>query len=57
LSPSDLGKFENVIIDEASMALLPAAYFVASQSQRRCIISGDFRQIPVIVQNEEIEEN
>jgi len=51
LSPSDLGKFENVIIDEASMALLPAAYFVASQSQRRCIISGDFRQIPAIVQS------
>jgi hypothetical protein len=51
LSPSDLGKFENVIVDEASMALLPAVYFVASQSQRRCIISGDFRQIPAIVQS------
>ena len=52
LSPSDLGKFENVIIDEASMALLPALYFVASQSQKRCIISGDFRQIPAIVQSD-----
>ena len=51
LSPKDLGKFENVIIDEASMALLPALYFVASQSQKRCIISGDFRQIPAIVQS------
>ena len=51
LSPNDLGKFENVIVDEASMALLPAVYFVASQSQKRCIISGDFRQIPAIVQS------
>lgn len=51
LSPSDLGKFENVIIDEASMGLLPALYFVASQSSKRCIISGDFRQIPAIIQS------
>ena len=51
LSPSDLRKFENVIVDEASMALLPAVYFIASQSRRRCIISGDFRQIPAIVQS------
>ena len=51
LSPKDLSKFENVIIDEASMAFLPAVYFVASQSQKRCIISGDFRQIPAIVQS------
>ena len=51
LSPQILGKFENVIIDEASMALLPAVYFVASQSKKRCVISGDFRQIPAIVQS------
>ena len=51
LSPKDLGKFENVIVDEASMALLPAVYFIASQSQKRCVISGDFRQIPAIVQS------
>ena len=51
LSPSELGKFENIVIDEASMGLLPAVYFTASQSKRRCIISGDFRQLPPIVQS------
>ena len=51
LSPSDLGKFQNTVIDEASMGLLPAVYFTASQSSNRCIISGDFRQLPPIVQS------
>lgn len=51
LSPSDLGKFQNIVIDEASMGLLPAIYFTASQSERRCIISGDFRQLPPIIQS------
>ena len=51
LSPSELGKFENIVIDEASMGLLPAVYFTASQSTRRCVISGDFRQLPPIIQS------
>jgi hypothetical protein len=51
LSPSDLGKFQNIVIDEASMGLLPAIYFSASQSERRCIVSGDFRQLPPIIQS------
>jgi phosphatidylserine/phosphatidylglycerophosphate/cardiolipin synthase-like enzyme len=51
LSPGDIGKFENVIIDEASMGLLPAVYFTASQAKKRCIISGDFRQLKPIVQS------
>jgi DNA polymerase III delta prime subunit len=51
LSPVDLGKFCNVVIDEASMGLLPAVYFTASQSQKRCVISGDFRQLPPIIQS------
>jgi hypothetical protein len=51
LSPSELGKFFNIIIDEASMGLLPAIYFTSSQSSKRCIISGDFRQLPPIVQS------
>lgn len=55
LSPSDLGKFQNVVIDEASMGLLPAVYFAASQSERRCIISGDFRQLPPIIQSENLK--
>ena len=50
ISPNQLGKFQNIVIDEASMALLPALYFVASQAEKRCIISGDFLQLPPIVQ-------
>jgi hypothetical protein len=49
LSPNDLGKYQNVIIDEASMGFLPAVYFAASQAQQRCILSGDHRQLPPIV--------
>lgn len=51
LSPSEMGKFHNVVIDEASMGLLPSVYFTASQSNERIIISGDFRQLPPIVQS------
>ena len=51
LSPDLLGKFKNVVIDEASMALLPSLYFTASQSEMRVIISGDFRQLPPIIKS------
>ena len=51
LSPDLLGKFKNVVIDEASMALLPSLYFTASQSEIRVIISGDFRQLPPIIKS------
>lgn len=59
LSPTDLGKCQNIIIDEASMGLVPAVYFAASQSQQRCIVSGDFRQLKPIAQtrNKTIFEN
>ena len=49
LSPSELGKYKNVIVDEASMGFLPAVYFAASQAEQRCILSGDHRQLPPIV--------
>ena len=51
LSPSDMDKFHNVVIDEASMGLIPSVYFTASQSNERVVISGDFRQLPPIVQS------
>ena len=41
--------FKNVIIDEASMVLLPALYHVVGLASERCVISGDFRQIAPIV--------
>ncbi len=53
LSVKDMGQFDLVIIDEASMVLLPVAWFVAGLSKQRVVICGDFRQIPPIVQSDE----
>jgi len=49
LRAKDLGRFDLVIIDEASMVLLPALYFVAGLAKERVVVSGDFRQLPPIV--------
>lgn len=46
----ELGQFDLVLVDEASMVLLPAIWFVAGLSQSRVAVCGDFRQIPPIVQ-------
>ena len=53
LKKSEYTNFENVIVDEASMVLLPALYNVAGLASKRCIISGDFRQIPPIVETKQ----
>lgn len=45
----DIGRFDVVVIDEASMVLLPALYFAAGLSTERVIVSGDFRQLPPIL--------
>lgn len=50
LVPSKIGKCENLIIDEASTAILPAVHFASSLSKKRVILSGDFRQLPPIVE-------
>lgn len=49
LRASDLGKFDLVIIDEASMVLLPALYICSGMSTERVVIPGDFRQLPPII--------
>ena len=49
LVPSKMGKCENLIIDEASTATLPMVHFASSLSKKRVIISGDFRQLPPII--------
>ena len=49
LIPHKLGKCDNLIIDEASMAILPDVHFASSLAQKRVVISGDFRQIPPIL--------
>jgi hypothetical protein len=42
--------FDNVIVDEASMAPMPLVYLVSLAARKRVILVGDFRQLPPIVQ-------
>ena len=53
LRAKNLGHFDLVVIDEASMVLLPALYFSAGMSKERVIISGDFRQLPPILPSQQ----
>ena len=53
LSQKDIGHVDLVIIDEASMVMRPMAWFSAGLAAKRVVISGDFCQIPPIVQTEE----
>ena len=53
LSQKDIGHVDLVIIDEASMVMRPVAWFSAGLAAKRAVVSGDFRQIPPIVQTEE----
>ena len=53
LSPKDIGHADLVIIDEASMVLLPVAWFSAGLARERVVISGDFRQLPPIIPTQE----
>jgi len=57
LAPAQVGKYDNLIVDEASMAILPAIHFASSQAKKRIVVSGDFRQLPPIINsnNETIE--
>ena len=41
--------FDTVILDEASMAPIPALWAVASRSERGTVVVGDFLQLPPIV--------
>ncbi len=49
-------KFDVVIFDEASMALVPQIVFSAGLAKSFFICLGDFRQLPAIVQNKENEQ-
>ena len=49
LSPEQFRNFDVVIVDEASMVILPALYYVCGLAKQKVIISGDFRQLPPIV--------
>ncbi len=49
----EIGQFDLVIVDEASMVSRPEIWFSAGLSSERVVISGDFRQIPSIVQTDQ----
>ncbi|MGB9807580.1 MAG: AAA domain-containing protein [Thermosulfidibacteraceae bacterium] len=48
-------KFDVVIIDEASTALLPALFFVCGLANSKIVIVGDFKQLGPIVRNADDE--
>jgi hypothetical protein len=45
-------KFDTVVLDEASMAPIPALWAAALLSEKNLIIVGDFKQLPPIVMSE-----
>ena len=49
LSPQYFAEFDVVIVDEASMVMLPALFYVAGLAKEKVVISGDFRQLSPIV--------
>jgi hypothetical protein len=48
LNPEDFSDFDVVVIDEASMLILPQAAYAASLSKEKVIFAGDFMQLPPI---------
>ena len=55
LKPEDFSNFDVVVVDEASMLILPNAAYVASLSKDKVIFAGDFRQIPPIISDKKNE--
>lgn len=53
LSPQLFSSFDVVIVDEASMVMLPALFNAAGLAKEKVVISGDFRQLAPIVQTEQ----
>lgn len=46
-------QFDVVIIDEASMLMLPMSFYAAGRASRAVVVAGDFRQLPPIVMSDE----
>src|SRR4030067_638508 len=55
LSPQLFSNVDVVMVDEASMAMLHALFHAGGLSKEKVVISGDFRQLPPIVQTEQQE--
>lgn len=52
LSPRELSGFDVVLIDEASMVPLPLCYVLVGMARQRCVVAGDFRQLPAIASSD-----
>ena len=46
------GKYNIVLLDEASMAYIPQSFYAASLAKERVVFIGDFRQLPPIAISE-----
>jgi len=55
LSPQLFSTYNVVIVDEASMVMLPALFNAAGLAKDQVVISGDFRQLSPIIQTEQKE--
>lgn len=55
LSSQLFSEFDVVIVDEASMVMLPALFNAAGLAKEKVVISGDFRQLAPIVQTDQKE--
>ena len=53
LSSNLFSGFEVVVLDKASMLLLPAIFHAAGMAKDKVIVSGDFRQLPPILQSDQ----
>ncbi len=50
LRPAEFASFDVVIVDEASMLLIPTVFHTAGLATQQVVVAGDFRQLPPIVQ-------
>src|SRR6266404_389840 len=46
-------EFDVVVIDEASMLMLPMSFYAAGLARTSVVVAGDFRQLPPIVMSDE----
>jgi superfamily I DNA and/or RNA helicase len=57
LNPEDFNEFDVVVIDEASMLILPQAAYAASLSKEKVVFAGDFMQLPPIYNTDKKHPN
>jgi hypothetical protein len=53
LGAQRIRSFDIVVIDEASMLMLPLTYYAAGLASHAIVVAGDFRQLPAIVTSDE----